>query len=115
MLHGISATDFQRHFWPTCRAISNDNRLGRVIFAITREIQKRRFARLGLWRMVSSEQQIEGGLRRMSTVLWDTFTGSAAYGDIFRRALHPAFLGGFARQIVWGQDPRPVDEVRRAA
>ncbi len=28
----------------------------------------------------------------MSMVLWDTFTGSAAYWDIFLRALHPFFL-----------------------
>jgi CRP-like cAMP-binding protein len=27
----------------------------------------------------------------MSTVLWDTFTGSAPYRDVFMRTLHPAF------------------------
>jgi CRP-like cAMP-binding protein len=26
-------------------------------------------------------------------VLWDTFTGSAPYGDVFLRSLHPMFLG----------------------
>ena len=29
----------------------------------------------------------------MSHVLWDTFTGSAPYREIFLRTLHPAFLG----------------------
>jgi hypothetical protein len=38
----------------------------------------------------------------MSTVLWDTFTGSAPYRDIFLRTLHPGFLGVFLWEIVAG-------------
>jgi hypothetical protein len=60
---------------------------------VTRLIQKLRFLRRGVGEMVSGEQQRPGARRRMSMVLWDTFTGSAPYRDVFLRCLHPAFLG----------------------
>ena len=96
IFHGISAADFGRHYGPACRAITRDNAIGKVIFTITRQIQRWRFARRALLRMVSAEQEDEHGPRRMSTVMWDTFTGSAPYRDIFWRTLHPAFWGRFS-------------------
>ena len=89
---GISSNDFLHHYWPACQSITNDNKIGGVVFAATRLIQKIRFARRGVLRMTSGEQQKRGAHQRMSMVLWDTFTGSATYWDIFLRALHPFFL-----------------------
>jgi hypothetical protein len=63
-----------------------------VIFTVTRLIQKLRFTRRGIWRMVSREQQSGGGRPRLSGVLWDTFTGSAPYRSVFWRTLHPLFV-----------------------
>ena len=102
---GVSGEDFRRHFWPACQKLRADNRIGELVFAITRQIQKRTYARRGLWRMVSKEQQLQGGQRRMSTVLWDTFTGSAPYREVFLRALHPSFLIRFMWEIVRGSLP----------
>lgn len=102
IFEGISAEDFRRHYWPACRAIGIDNALGKIIFAVTRQIQKRRKDRRGVLRMVSREQQMEGGPRRMSMVLWDVFTGSAPYRDILLRTLHPFFLGRFLWEIIAG-------------
>jgi len=90
---GVSEDAFRRHFWPACRRISNDNRIGQLVFAVTHLIQKLRFLRRGVGKMVSGEQQRPGARRRMSLVLWDTFTGSAPYRDVFLRCLHPAFWG----------------------
>jgi len=92
---GVSAKHFQKHYWPVCKAINNDNRLGKFVFAVTRQIQKTTFARRALWRMVAREQLTNGGARRMSSVLWDTFTGSAPYRDVLLRTLHPAFVARF--------------------
>jgi flavin-dependent dehydrogenase len=92
---GISEEDFRRHYEPACKALDDDNRYGKAIFAITRLIQKTRFSRAGLMRMASGEQAREGQAPRMSSVLWDTFTGSAPYRDIFLRSLSPAFLGRY--------------------
>ncbi|MBI2988188.1 MAG: hypothetical protein HYY45_15590 [Deltaproteobacteria bacterium] len=102
IFEGISAEDFRRHYWPACRAIRADNALGKIIFAITRQIQKRRKDRGGVLRMVSREQRTERGPRRMSMVLWDVFTGSAPYRDILLRSLHPFFLGRFVWEIIAG-------------
>lgn len=99
IFEGISAGDFQRHYWPACKAICTDNQIGKLIFAVTRQIQKRRYARRGVLRMVTHEQSNRAGRRRMSTVLWDTFTGSAPYREVFLRTLHPSFLGRFLWDI----------------
>jgi flavin-dependent dehydrogenase len=99
VFHGISVNDFKRYFRPTCQAISIDNMIGKMVFAFTRQIQKRQFARRAVLRMVSSEQQKEGRSRRMSTVLWDMFTGSAPYREILIRTFHPFFLSRFLWDI----------------
>jgi flavin-dependent dehydrogenase len=92
IFQGISAEDFERHYWPACRKIETDNMIGQIVFFVTRQIQKRRFARRAVLRMTKDEQEMQGSKRRMSMVLWDTFTGSAPYKDIFIRTLSPAFL-----------------------
>jgi len=102
VFEGISSESFREHFLPVCKRIENDNRIGKLIFIVTREIQRRRFDRRGVLRMVSKEQRRKSGARHMSTVLWDTFTGSAPYRDIFLRTLHPGFLGVLLWEIVAG-------------
>ncbi len=99
IFHGVSAEDFKRRYWPTCQAIATDNAIGKVIFAVTRQIQKRRLTRRAVLRMVATEQEKAGRHRRMSMVLWDMFTGSAPYREILLRTLHPAFLARFLWDI----------------
>jgi flavin-dependent dehydrogenase len=92
---GVSAADFRRHYWPVYRDIAGDNRFGRVIFRVVHGIKA--FAPLlrGVTRMSEKEQASPGGARRMSIVLWDMFTGSASYREIFGRTLDPRFLTRF--------------------
>jgi len=97
VFEGVSEEDFRKHYLPTCRSLAMDNAVGKVIFGITGLIQKTRPLRKGLLRMTAKEQETIGGPRRMSGVLWDTFTGSAPYTDVFRRSLHPMFLG----RLLW--------------
>ena len=99
VFHGISAEDFRRGYWPVCQGIATDNTVGKVVFSITRLIQMTRFSRHAVLHMVTSEQQQETGPRRMSGVLWDTFTGSAPYRDVFLRSLHPDFLSRFLLNV----------------
>ncbi len=100
ILHGVSEKDLRRHYLPCCRKLARDNAVGKVVFAITRLIQYLRFTRRGLLRMVTGEQGGAGG--PMSHVLWDTFTGSAPYRDVFLRAMKPLFLVRFLYEIVAG-------------
>ena len=103
IFQGISSNDFREHYWPTCRNIEIDNSIGKIIFMVTELIQKFKFARRAVLRMTAAEQRKDGPQMRMSTVLWDTFTGSAPYREIFLRTLHPVFLlrlfGNLARSI----------------
>ena len=99
LFQGVAEDDFRRHFWPVCKSIESDNALGKLVFLATRVIQKQRIARDGILRMVSAEQRKAGHQRRMSMVLWDMFTGSATYREVFKRAIHPAFLGRFSLDI----------------
>jgi len=95
VFEGISTEDFRKHYWPVCRAIEDDNRLGRLTFAFTRGIQHHRFARRAVVKTVRREQKKAGDRRPMSAILWNTFTGSEPYRDILRRTVHPRFLGWF--------------------
>jgi flavin-dependent dehydrogenase len=100
LFHGISAEDFASQFMPACKAIENDNQIGKLIFIVVRLIQRFRFFQRGVLRMVSNEQQQDYRQQRMSAVLWDTFTGSAPYGEVLLRTLHPAFLSGFLWNVI---------------
>lgn len=106
VFHGISTEDFRRYYWPTCRRIDADNKMGKVIFAVARMWQKRRYDIRGILRMVSTEQMNRNLRPRMSMVLWDLFTGSAPYRDILGRAVHPAFLGRFLWSLIIANLPR---------
>ena len=91
VLNGISEMDFKRYYAPICKNTERDNFFGKIIFLITTFIQRISFFRQAVLCMAAREQarKIEP---RMGSVLWDTFTGSAAYQDIFLRALKPSFL-----------------------
>jgi flavin-dependent dehydrogenase len=104
VFHGVSSEAFRRNYWPACRAIANDNGIGKLIFAFTGLFKLSRIPRRAIHRMASREQQGDGG-RHMSTVLWNMFTGSAPYREIFLRTLHPAFIIGLLWNLVLGVAP----------
>jgi len=97
IFRGVSADDFRKHYAPLCRKIEQDNRIGKLVFGFGSLVQRARFARRGVLRMVVSEQENADSARRMSGVLWDLFSGSAAYTNVFLRTLHPAYIG----QLLW--------------
>jgi len=102
---GISADDFRKHFWPVCRSLDVDNSIAKVVFGVTHLIQRSRMLRRGVVRMTVREQVRGRGARPMSAVLWDTFTGSAPYRDILRRAMHPGFPLALAWNVIAGSLP----------
>jgi flavin-dependent dehydrogenase len=99
VLQGISAEDFKEHYWPACRKIETDNMIGQAMFLVTRIIQGQQIARRAVLRMTSNEQKEADSKKRMSMVLWDMFTGSAPYREIFVRTLSPAFLARLAGDL----------------
>ncbi len=105
VFHGVDAASFRQHYAPLCRKIVNDNQVGKLVFAFASLIQKARFARRGILRMTSNEQAQTSRPRRMSGVLWDLFSGSASYTNVFVRTLHPAYLGNLFWNLLAGNVP----------
>jgi len=96
-LHGVSRQDFERYYWPTCRNITIDNTVGRLVFGFCHVLQRVKFMRRGVLRMVRIEQAHPNHYPHMSSILWDIFTGSAPYLDVSLRVLHP----GFFCRLIW--------------
>ena len=105
VFHGVSATDFKTHYAPLCRAISNDNQVGKFVFGVGGLVQKSRFARRGVLRMTANEQKSPDATKHMSGVLWDLFSGSATYTNVFLRTLHPAYLASLLWNLIAGNMP----------
>ena len=102
VFHGVDADSFKEYYAPLCRKINNDNKVGKFVFSIASLVQKARFARRGVLRMTANEQEQSDSPRRMSGVLWDLFSGSASYTNVFLRTLHPAYIGGLLWNLVAG-------------
>jgi flavin-dependent dehydrogenase len=98
VFEGISTQAFARHYMRCCRNIEVDNRFGRLAFVFTEVAQRAPLLRRALLRQALAEQRRRGVERRLSGVLWDMFSGSAPYTDIFKRMLHPALVA----QMAWG-------------
>jgi flavin-dependent dehydrogenase len=92
IFNGVSAKDFEKHYWPTCKRIVNDNRVGKVMFATNTIMKNSRFTRKAMLRMAQKEQEKKQARPHMSTLLWNMFTGSAPYVEMFRGTLHPGFI-----------------------
>ncbi len=93
VFHGVSRKDFAKHYWPACRAIVNDNSVGKFMFATNTVFKHSRIARSAMLRMAQREQEKESAKPHMSSLLWNMFTGSAPYLEMFRGTLHPGFVG----------------------
>jgi len=100
VFNGISAAAFKKHYQPVCSNLERDNMLGRFIFSVTSIIQKSHILKSAMLGLVIKEQRKKNQNRRMSSVLWDTFTGSAAYKNIFLRFLNPLLLIPFIWNII---------------
>jgi flavin-dependent dehydrogenase len=92
LFNGISSASFRKHYQPACTNLDRDNILGKLIFAVTGIIQKSHFLKAAMLGLVITEQGKKNSNRRMSAILWDTFTGSAAYRNIFLRFLNPLLI-----------------------
>jgi flavin-dependent dehydrogenase len=111
VFHGVSADDFESHFWPACRTIRNDNRIGAVLFGLTGLFKRARYLRRIMFNMARREQANRKKRPHMSTLLWNMFTGSAPYTEICRAALHPGFAGNMLVNMMSSLVPdRPGDE-----
>lgn len=95
VFEGVSEQHFYRHYWRRCQWIRRDNRYGRAVYLTVEGIKRKEHPTVGILRTAQGEQNQHGRKRRMSMILWDTFTGSAPYREVFLRSMHPLFLARF--------------------
>lgn len=100
VLHGIGEAAFRRHYGPLVRSIARDNRYGRALFAISHGLKKAPPLLRAAARVAAAEGSLPGERRRMSTVFWDLFTGSASYRSTLRCALDPRLVATVARECL---------------
>ena len=94
---GISGRDFKKSFQPVCSQLNTDNVAGKLIFFITTIIQRSHLLKKVIFQMVVREQKKERGNPEVSSLLWDTFSGSATYRNILLRSLNPFLLA----KLLW--------------
>lgn len=92
IFEGISEAHFKKYFQTTCTKLEFDNNIGKFIFMVTTVIQKSGILKGAMLNMVIDEQKDKKQNRHLSSILWDTFTGSAPYNDIFLRFLYPKVI-----------------------
>jgi len=88
VFHGVSADHFRREYLPVYRSIVNDNKYGKILFQATDLFKKYKILTRGMLKVVSREQEGQYRSKRLSSVLWDLFTGNERYKDIFFRTLN---------------------------
>ena len=105
VFQGVSREAFAKHFWPACKAIVNDNNIGKIMFATNTLFKHSRVTRMAMLRMAQQEQARESARPHMSSLLWNMFTGSEPYLDMFRGTFHPGFIGHLAVNLGYGMWP----------
>ena len=109
LFDGISADDFKRSYWQVCERIAADNSFGEAVFSVVSLFKIVHFISRAMINMARNEQiQPAAQHRRMSLALWNTFTGSADYRDIFLRALRPSFLAILTMEMTKALTPPSV-------
>ena len=108
VFQGVSRTDFAKHYWPACRNIVNDNSIGKFMFATNTVFKHSRITRRAMLRMAQREQDKESAKPHMSSLLWNMFTGSAPYLEMFRGTLHPGFVSNLLLNLASGLWPERI-------
>ena len=111
IFHGVSSDDFARHYWPACKRIVNDNRIGKVMFATNAIMKNSRLTRQAMLTMAQREQAKAEAKPHMSSLLWNMFTGSAPYVEMFRGTLHPGFIYNLLLSVAAGFRPKSKRKV----
>jgi flavin-dependent dehydrogenase len=87
IFHGISKKHFRDHYQPVYKSIVVDNLYGKFLFAVTDLHKGYKTLTNGMLRVVRKEQADPAYPKRLSSMLWDMFTGNERYRNIFFRCM----------------------------
>ncbi|HEV2912048.1 MAG TPA: FAD/NAD(P)-binding protein [Pyrinomonadaceae bacterium] len=118
--HGVTARDFERHFWRRCNQVfGRDNIYGRMLFEIYDRIFPHPLLAPVYFAVLRSERKLQRPGALLSNALLAAFTGDQSYKRILLRALDPRLAvrmagraGGMAlertRAAVFQTERQPV-------
>lgn len=89
LLYGVGKEDFREHYLPVCKTLNRDNLFGQFLFSANDLLSVMPSVSRCYFTVIQREQE---GFRRntpCSDILWDMFTGSRFYKDIFIRVFNP--------------------------
>jgi flavin-dependent dehydrogenase len=87
VFQGVAAEDFRRDYYPVYKSIITDNIYGHLLYFVTDFFRKYDLLSTAMLEVVRKEQAGAAKDRRLSSILWDMFTGNERYRNIFPRAL----------------------------
>jgi flavin-dependent dehydrogenase len=101
---GVGRHHFHETYLPVYRSIITDNRFGGYLYAFTDLFRKYSLLTKGMLEVVRTEQEEPENKKRLSSILWDMFTGNERYKNIFRTAaslpLHLDLWRGCAKIVM---------------
>ena len=100
IFHGISKNHFRDHYQPVYKSIMIDNQYGKFLFAVTDLHKRYKTLTNGMLRVVRKEQGDPAYPKRLSSMLWDMFTGNERYRNIFFRSLSLPMVYDLCRAYV---------------
>lgn len=92
VFHGVAKSDFEKFYLSACKRIERDNGIGKAMFMGVGLFRKLEFFRDAVLQLTRREQNSGTKHPTMSTTLWDMFTGSSPYRDIFLNCMKVRFL-----------------------
>jgi flavin-dependent dehydrogenase len=105
VLHGVSKEHFSMHYYPAYNRTKVDNMYGRFVYMITNAYKNVGPLTESMVNVVKKEQQKRDKFSpRLSSMLWDTFTGNETYKNIFLRGtniwMHIKLVWEFVKAII---------------
>ena len=101
VLHGVSKDDFAKHYYPYYKDIVVDNRYGKIIYQITNTYKNFGILTEGMVNVIRKEQKERNEkFPRLSSILWDTFTGNETYRSIFMRGTNIGMHANLGWELV---------------
>jgi flavin-dependent dehydrogenase len=104
IFEGISREHFLKSYYPVYKSIVLDNLYGRLLFSATDLFKKNKTLTKSMLNVVIKEQMDPTYPKRLSSILWDMFTGNERYKKIFGRTvsfpLHRDLFTAAAQSII---------------
>ena len=88
LFYGVGREHFRKDYYPVYRSLIIDNWFGKVLFKTTDVFKQNRALTKSMLAVVRQERQEPGSSGRLSSILWDMFTGNERYKNIFLRAVN---------------------------